>query len=188
MNFGGRREAIKDLTRDGGAVSAGHSPRVRSWPSRASVAGAVAALLVLLAVAGCGSSSSNTPAANSTFVAEANGACRTAYAKVNALRPAVAGQETAKEVATNLPKIAVIAQAMLGRLTALTPPASQQAEYNKMVSAWRNEISLALVRGQALKAGDKKRLDAAQSQLVTLAKEFDSAATKVGLSVCAATP
>jgi len=190
MNFGGRREATEDLTRDGGAISAAHRRHGRSRPSRARVAGAVTALLVLLALAGCGSSSppATNSAAGSQFVAEANGACRTAYAKVSALHPSNSGPETTAEIAANVPKLAVIAQAMLGRLTALTPPASEQAEYTKMLNAWRKEISTALVRGQAAKAGDSARAGEAKTQLLALANEFDTAATKVGLSVCAANP
>jgi hypothetical protein len=123
-----------------------------------------------------------------SFITEANGACRTAYAKVRALTPPNGGSETKQEIIAKVPKLAVIAQAMLGRLTSLTPPATEQAEYSRMLTAWRQEISTSLVRGQAVQAGDEKRANESRQQLLTLADEFDSAATRVGLSTCASNP
>jgi hypothetical protein len=139
-------------------------------------------------VAGCGSSSTSSSGGGGNFIAEANGACRTAYAKVKALRPAGKGGETTADIAATAPKVAVIAQAMLGQLTSLTPPSSVQAEYTKMLAAWRQEIASDLVRRQAALAHDATRLGEADLQIETLAKEFDSAASKVGLTVCAANP
>ena len=188
MNSVGHRQEIEDVTVAGSrdAARGAMRPGFRLTPLR--IAAAACGLLVVLVLAGCGSSSSNSPASTSPFVAEANGACRTAYAKVSALHPSNGGVETPAEVAAYVPKLAVIAQAMLGRLTALTPPAAQQAEYNNMLNAWRNEISTALVRAQAVKAGETKRADEAKAKLLKLADEFDADATRVGLSVCAANP
>jgi len=149
----------------------------------------VCAALVVVAVAGCGSSSSSSSTTSTaTFLAEANGACRTAYAKVNALRPAKAGQETLAETKANVPKLAVIAQSMLVRLTALTPPPTLQGEYSRMLAAWRNEIPIALVGAQAAAAGNKKRDAETKTEIERLSGEFDDAAGKVGLTVCAGTP
>jgi len=191
MNSVGHRQEIEDVTVGGshGAARRAMHAGPRLTPLR--IAGAVCGLLVVFVLAGCGSSnnsSSSSTASESPFVAEANGACRTAYAKVSALRPSNGGGETPAQVAAYVPKLAVIAQAMLGRLTALTPPAAQQAEYNKMLDAWRSEIATSLVRGQATKAGETKRANEARAKLLTLANEFDAAATRVGLSVCAANP
>jgi hypothetical protein len=156
---------------------------------------ALGGLLGVLALAGCGSSSSSSSSSssaaagtNSAFITAANGACRTAYAKERALKASSGGAETPKEIASNTAKLATIAQAMLGQLTALTPPASQQAEYNKMLDAWRKEIAVALVRGQAAKAGNAKSVSEDKSKLVPLAEEFDEAATKLDLAVCAGNP
>jgi hypothetical protein len=184
MYFGGRRQAVDDVAGE---------PRMRGalqscWanPSRAAVA-LLAALLCAFVAAGCGSSSStsSSSSANSSFIAQANGACRTAYAKVNALRSPKPGKETTKEIATKASAAAVIAQSMLGQLTALTPPASSQSEYTKMLAAWRQEIAQNLVRRQAAIAGEKTRVDEADSQIETLAREFDMAAANLGLKVCA---
>jgi hypothetical protein len=187
MNSGGRRQAIEDLTGRRSQLAA----RARSWPIGTRIAAAVCGLLVVFVLAGCGSSSPSSSSATtseSPFIAEANGACRTAYAKVSALHPSNGSTETPAQIETYVPKLAVIAQAMLGRLTALTPPAAQQAEYNRMLNAWRDEISTALVRGQAAKAGETSRANEAKAKLLTLADEFDAAATRVGLTVCAANP
>jgi len=190
MNSVGHRQEIEDVTVAGSrdAARGAMRPGFRLTPLR--IAAAACGLLVVFVLAGCGSSNntSSSTASESPFVAEANGACRTAYAKVSALRPSNGGGETPAQVAAYVPKLAVIAQAMLGRLTALTPPAAQQAEYNKMLDAWRSEIATSLVRGQATKAGETKRANEARAKLLTLANEFDAAATRVGLSVCAANP
>jgi hypothetical protein len=136
------------------------------------------AVIGVLALAGCGSSSTSVTPADTAFINQANGACRTAYAKERAVRPPNGGNESSKQVVSTAPKLAVIAQAMLGQLSALTPPASEQGEYDKMLSAWRREIAAAAT-------GDKKTLTEERSQVLSLAEEFDSAATKLGLTVCA---
>ncbi len=187
MYFQGRRQAAHDVA--GEPRMRGDLPSRTARPSRAAF-GLLAALMCAFVVAGCGSSSStsSSSSANSGFVAQANGACRTAYAKVNALRSPKPGKETTKEIAAKASAAAVIAQSMLGQLTALTPPASSQSEYTKMLAAWRQEIAQNLVRRQAATAGDTKRVDEADTQIETLAREFDTAATSVGLSVCAGSP
>jgi hypothetical protein len=183
MYFQGRRQAVDDVA--GEPQMRGVLPSRRVRPSRAAF-GLLAALLCAFVAAGCGSSSStsSSSSANSGFIAQANGACRTAYAKVNALRSPKPGKETTKEIAAKASAAAVIAQAMLGQLTALTPPASSQSEYTKMLAAWRQEIAQNLVRRQAAIAGAKTRVDEADAQIETLAKEFDMAAASIGLNVC----
>ena len=57
-----------------------------------------------------------------------------------------------------------------------------------MLAAWRAEISTSLVRGQAAKSGNQTALAEAQNKLLGLAKEFDSTASTLGLTVCAANP
>ncbi len=186
MYFQGRRQVV-DYVADGPRMR-GPALSSRVGPARAAF-GLLAALLCAFVTAGCGSSSSTSsvPSANSAFVTQADGACRTAYAKVNALKSPKGGKETTKEIAVKASAAAVIAQSMLGQLTALTPPASARSEYTKMLAAWRQEIAQNLVRRQAALAGEAKRVDEADTQIEALAKEFDQAAASIGLNVCAGT-
>lgn len=149
--------------------------------ARARVGGlACLALGAALAIAGCGSSSK--PEAGATaFVSSANAACQAAFAQALAIKK----PNRSGEVPTYVAHLDPIARNLLEKLTALTAPAAKQAQYTKMLALWRQEISLASARSQAVKAGDERRSQTLDEEGHNVDSQFDSTATALGLTVCA---
>jgi len=150
------------------------------WRRRGTVLVAVCLALGALLLAGCGSSSKSEPGSEA-FIASANAACETATAEAQKVtKPAALS-----DVPAYVSQLEPIAQKLLSSLTALTPPASKQADYNKMLGFWRQEMSSAITRGKLAKAGDAQREQSLNEEAHQFDLQFDAAATEVGLAACA---
>jgi hypothetical protein len=146
------------------------------------MAGVLAVCVVLgtLALAGCGSSSSSSEPGTAAFVSGANAACEAAYAEALRFKAPHALSEVPAYERHNT----AIANKMLGDLMTLSPPKGKQAEFEKMLGIWKQQIQVALARGQAAQAGDEKRNVAYREELRQLDRQFDSVAGNLGLAAC----
>lgn len=136
--------------------------------------------IAALAVAGCGSSSKSktTPAAPATPSTPSTASTGTSTApapksgfaaQLNAL--CKQGNEQARSAGNNLPKVAAIAEGLVPKFEALTPPPADKAAYEEFIANTKAEIAAA-----------KKNDKAALQNLV--AKEH-SVGQKLGAPACA---
>jgi hypothetical protein len=114
-------------------------------------------------------------------VSTANAACRAAFAEAQALKAA----RNPSEIPARIGRLNPIAYSLLSKLNSDSPPAAKQAEFTRMLNLWRQEISLAAARGAAIKAGALARASAINEEGHNVDRQFDSAATNLGLTECA---
>jgi hypothetical protein len=138
-----------------------------------------AAALTALAIAGCGSSSSNSDA---SFISKVNAICASGQAQANAVTQPKSN--SAAEVTPFLKATLPIAQSQLTSLKAITPPSDKKADYQAGLDNQDKQIALVQQAITAGDAGNASQLQQDLGQLSTLSAQGDTLATKIGVTSC----
>jgi hypothetical protein len=141
----------------------------------------------LVVLAGCGgssggssSSSSAGPLTQAEFVSQANAACHTANAALEAM---TAPGNTLPDVGAFTAKVEPFADALTSSLSKLTPPTADQALWTKYLADNKAGDAELSALATAADASDTAGAEAASNKLTALSD--DSIATKLGLTQCA---
>lgn len=149
-----------------------------------------------LAVAGCGGGddSSTTgasgasgaagaaPLSQDEFVSQANAACADANQQVEALT-APADSDPIESLTPFLEKEITIANELLAKLSAITPPENLQSDYDQFLATGKSQIATAQDAADAAKSGDTEAVQAAVQKLGS--NKDDQQAKALGLTECA---
>lgn len=145
---------------------------MRKAPSSAFFAAAVAALIAMSAIAGCGGSDEPESLKKPQFVEQANSICENSESDRNeAMQDAADGEAGGAESATEaaLPSI----QEMIEELSDLGPPAGDEQEVQAIIAAFEDGA---------------KKLEAGPAELASTVGAFERAdqlAEEYGLTACA---
>ncbi len=138
-------------------------------------------LLVALALAGCGGSGSKR-LSRQEFVTKANGVCRDYYGKLNKLGQPKSPAALGPFIDEALPLV----QAELKSLRAVSPPASDQAAYDRLLAQAQRENDIGEHELKpAVDAHDAAKTQQVSQRLAAEDGKFNATATALGLSVCA---
>jgi hypothetical protein len=142
----------------------------------------LSATAVVTAVAACGGSS-QPRLTESQFRARANAICAQANHQVEALPSEYNNPSDQSTAAAAISATQPIAQDLVRKLSALSPPASDENLWNQFLSRARTDTNELAVLRKDLESGNTK---AAQHDLdVTNAASTDPLAQDLGLSTCA---
>jgi len=151
---------------------------------RSGTMGLLATAALALAAAGCGTSSSGT----GSFANQANNVCQSINVEISAVTPP--GDPTTA-TASQLPawaqyfqKTIPLAQKGNSELQALTPPASEQGNFSKLVESNLAQTVDAQAAERAASSGNLSAFVQATQKMGTDGSAGDPAATAAGLTQC----
>jgi hypothetical protein len=132
----------------------------------------------VLALAGCGGSSTNANGA--TFASQANRICAEVNRKLGSL-PAI---NTTSDLLETGPKEISVTNSAVAKLRALRPPAGKKATVQQLISGLTQETALIQQVVAAVRAGDLKKAQALAAEGSALNASDHTRATILGLTEC----
>jgi hypothetical protein len=132
---------------------------------------------------GASGASGGTPLSQDEFVSQANAACKEANDKINALKPPSSSDLSA--VAPILAQEVAIFGDTVAKLTAITPPSDQQAQYDAWLSDIKGSVAQATELAAVAKTGDTAKAQALAQKLQTANDKANAGAKDLGLTECA---
>jgi hypothetical protein len=140
----------------------------------------LAALAVILLLAGCGGGSGAPRLSRAEFVAKADAICRT----YNRQSRAIARPKSLAELATAIDKVVPLLDQSVQKLQKLRPPKDEQADVDRWIAGvQRLEDDLRSVQDKAAKK-DSQGVQAALQAGAVQNKRSNALAGKLGMSVC----
>jgi hypothetical protein len=136
------------------------------------------AAVAVLALTGCGGSSTNANGA--TFVSRANGICAEANHKIASL-PAI---NTIADLLKTGPQEISAANSAVAKLRALTPPSAKQGKLRQLISGLTEETALIGEVVAAVRAGNVTQAQSLAAQASARNASDHATATSLGLTEC----